>query len=211
MTAREETLARIRSALGGAGAAAPEVPRDYRVRGDLEAGAAVQLFAQRVVEYRASVQHTALTQLPETIAAILAAAGSKQVVIPSGLPSDWLTGVAEDVLVQLDDPSTTIETLDTVDAVVTSCAVAIAETGTVVLEASPDQGRRVVTLLPDHHICVVPAARIVATVPEGLALLDPSRPLTMVSGPSATSDIELERVEGVHGPRRLDVVVVTAT
>ena len=207
---RDETLTRIRSALGDAERAVIEIPRGYRTHVDREAGAAVQLFARRVAEYRATVHHTAPEGLPPLIAAILAASGAKRVVAPSGLPSDWLADVAE-VVVVLTDRVTTTEDLGDVDAVVTGCAVAIAETGTVVLDADPDQGRRVITLLPDHHVCVVRAEQIAATVPEGLALLEPTRPLTMISGPSATSDIELERVEGVHGPRRLDVVVVAAT
>lgn len=209
MSSREATLARIRAALGDA-AAVPAVPRDYRVRGDIEAGAAAQLFAQRVAEYRATVHHTAPTGLPALVATILASAGVTRVVVPTGLPADWLAGVASSVMVVSDDGGLTTAELDGVDAVITGCALAVAETGTVVLDAAPDQGRRVITLLPDHHVCVVAAERIVVTVPEGLALLDPTRPLTMISGPSATSDIELERVEGVHGPRNLDVIIVTA-
>jgi L-lactate dehydrogenase complex protein LldG len=98
--------------------------------------------------------------------------------------------------------------LAALEAVVTGCAIAIAETGTIVLDGSIDQGRRELTLVPDHHVCVVPEDRIVGSVPEGLARIDPVRPVTLISGPSATSDIELDRVEGVHGPRRLDVIIV---
>lgn len=210
MTSREATLARIRAALGGA-TPVPSIPRDYRVRGDLEADAAGRLFASRVAEYRATVHRTALDGLPSLVATILASAGVTRIVVPTGLPTDWLADVADSVMVVTDDGGMTTEDLDGVDAVVTGCAVAIAETGTVVLDAAPNQGRRAITLLPDHHICVVTAENIVATVPEGLALLDPTRPLTMISGPSATSDIELIRVEGVHGPRNLDVVIVTPT
>jgi len=162
-----------------------------------------------VAEYCATVHHTARDGLPSLIATILASVGDTRAVVPIGLPADWLADVPSSVVVCTDDGGMATEDLDGVDAVVTGCAVAIAETGTVVLDAAPDQGRRVITLLPDHHVCVVAAERIVTTVPEGLARLDPTRPLTMISGPSATSDIELTRVEGVHGPRNLDVIIVT--
>jgi L-lactate dehydrogenase complex protein LldG len=170
-----------------------------------------RLFAERVAEYRAKVHHTAPDGLAALLATVLVDAGDRRVVAPPGLPARWLAGLPESIEVVLDDGDLSTAELDDVDAVVTGCTVAIAETGTVVLDAAPDQGRRVVTLLPDHHVCVVAAERIVATVPEGLARLYPTRPLTMVSGPSATSDIELDRVEGVHGPRNLDVVIVSAT
>ncbi len=211
MTSREATLARIRAALAAA-APVPPVPRDYRAGSDLDSGAVVELFSRRVAEYRATVHSTALGGLSSLVAAILASAGDTRVVVPAGLPAHWLSVAAAEagVAVVTDDGSLTAQDLDGIDAVVTGSAVAIAETGTVVLDAAPDQGRRIITLLPDHHICVVSAECIVATVPEGLALLDRTRALTMISGPSATSDIELDRVEGVHGPRNLDVVIVTA-
>ncbi|MEX2289528.1 MAG: lactate utilization protein C [Mycobacteriales bacterium] len=203
MSAREQVLARVRSALG-ADPEVPSVPRDYRPAGDHLPGAAelVELLEDRLRDYRAGVRRASREAVPQAVAAALAEHGSPSVVVPPGLPADWVPGAV------VDDPPLDVQALDRTGAVVTACAVAIAETGTLVLDGSPDQGRRAVTLVPDLHVCVVPVGQIVGTVPEALARLDPLRPLTFVSGPSATSDIELERVEGVHGPRRLEVVVV---
>ncbi|MGW2559148.1 LutC/YkgG family protein [Streptomyces sp. NPDC001514] len=139
---------------------------------------------------------------------LLAERGSRSVLVPAGLPPEWLASV--DATRIHDRAASTPRELDVVDSVVTGCAIAIAETGTIVLDGGPDQGRRRITLVPDHHICVVRAPeQIVASVPQALPRLDPTRPLTWISGPSATSDIELDRVEGVHGPRTLEVVLVT--
>jgi len=209
VTARAAMLGRIRVAMGD-GVAVPEIPRDYRVGADLEPAAVVRMFAERVGEYRATVHQASTDSLPAVVATILAGSGATRVVVPPGLPAGWLAAVAPVTTVLTDDGAITADELDGVDVVITGSAVAIAETGTIVLDAAPDQGRRVITLVPDHHICVVTAGSIVVTVPEGLARIHPTRPLTMISGPSATSDIELDRVEGVHGPRNLDVIIVSA-
>ncbi|MEV4380599.1 LUD domain-containing protein [Streptosporangium sp. NPDC049644] len=199
---RELILSRIRSAVAGAGDV--EITRAYRTSPDpARATGLVELLAERVADYRAVVHVVDEGEAAATIAAALARRGATRLVVPEGLPSEWVPG--EPVT---DDPPLSAAELDGVDGVVTGCAVAIAETGTIVLDAGPGQGRRALTLVPDYHLCVVRAGQIVAGVPEAVGRLDPSRPLTWISGPSATSDIELNRVEGVHGPRTLEVVVI---
>jgi L-lactate dehydrogenase complex protein LldG len=202
VNAREEILDRLRTALG-ADPVVPAVPRDYRVDDDTDPVKRLDVFVDRLVDYKAEVTRCAPDGVAAAVAAALAGAG--RVVVPVDLPDAWLTGLAGQ---PLRDDGLTVADLDTADAVLTGCAVAIAETGTIVLDAGPGQGRRALTLVPDHHVCVVAAEQVVGTVPAGLRRLTPTRPLTFVSGPSATSDIELNRVEGVHGPRRLHVVVV---
>jgi L-lactate dehydrogenase complex protein LldG len=144
--------------------------------------------------------------LAATIGEALATRGARRIAVPAGLDRAWLAKTAVDEV--SDDPPLSHTELDGLDGVITACAVAIAETGTIVLDAALDQGRRALSLLPDYHLCVVRAEHIVGSVAEALPRLDPRRPLTWISGPSATSDIELERVEGVHGPRTLEVVIV---
>jgi L-lactate dehydrogenase complex protein LldG len=200
--ARAVVLGRVRDALG---AAAPEpvtVPRDYDRR-PMTGSPDVDRFAETVADYRARVHHVGPDDVAATVATLV---GPGTVVIPADLPGGWATGIRTVV----DDPPVDIDVLDGVDAVLTGCAVGIAATGTIVLDAGAAQGRRALTLVPDHHICVIRTDQIVDTVPQGFAALDPLRPLTFISGPSATSDIELERVEGVHGPRTLDVLIVRA-
>ncbi|MGW6443631.1 LutC/YkgG family protein [Lentzea sp. NPDC055074] len=189
-SAREEILQRIRDAR--VPAAAPVV-RGY----DQEGPGGVELFAERVADYRAIV-HT-VTDVPEALQVLK----GKRIVAPEGLPDEWLV----DGVTWLREPLG-IEELDQADGVLTGCAVAIADTGTIVLDAGEGQGRRALTLLPDYHLCVVRVDQIAASVPEALRRLEPTRPLTFISGPSATSDIELNRVEGVHGPRTLEVLIV---
>ncbi|GGL06679.1 hypothetical protein Sme01_66920 [Sphaerisporangium melleum] len=203
MSSREAILARIRSAV--AGAPAVEVSRGYRpVRS--EPGSA-DLFAERVRDYRAVVRAVPESEVAAAVAAALAERGVRRLVVPEELPGGWLDAVPAEVEPLRDEPPLTAAELDRADGVVTGCAVAIAETGTIVLDAGPGQGRRALTLVPDYHLCVVRADQIVPGVPEAVARLDPARPMTWISGPSATSDIELNRVEGVHGPRTLEVVI----
>jgi L-lactate dehydrogenase complex protein LldG len=207
MTAREEVLTRIRTALAGQPPSG-EIPRAYRLVSNRLPGSelVIALFIDRLTDYKATVHRTDATALVQTMTAVLATAAS--VVLPPGSPSEWRKA-CNDVRIDGDPAPLSAAELDGIAAVVTGCRVAIAETGTVALDAGPDQGRRVLTLVPDHHVVVVHAEQIVMSVPESLARLDPSRPLTFISGPSATSDIEFKRVEGVHGPRVLDVIVVT--
>jgi L-lactate dehydrogenase complex protein LldG len=197
-------MGRIREALGDAPPLV-EIARDYERA--LPPGADIlELFVERVSDYRATVHRTTAAGLSGTIATVLAARGAARIVVPAGLSRAWLGKSGAEATV--DDPPLSYADLDALEGVVTSCAIAIAETGTIVLDAGPDQGRRAISLLPDLHVCVVTAEQVVGTVPEALARLDPTRPQTWISGPSATSDIELQRVEGVHGPRTLDVVLV---
>ncbi|MFA4927770.1 MAG: LUD domain-containing protein [Patulibacter sp.] len=205
MTARQEILDRARTALGPT-PDVPPIPRDYRAGG--AAGATgdadvVALFAERVADYRATVHRCSESDLPAVLARL---AGSRSVVA-SPRWARLLPGVAV-----TDDPPLSVAALDAMDTAITGCALAIAETGTIVLDGTADSGRRALTLVPDHHVCVVHAHQVVASVPDAIGALEPTiaegRPVTFVSGPSATSDIELERVEGVHGPRRLDVVLL---
>lgn len=205
---REEILARIRSAVGNA-PEPPPVERDYlESHSPDDPAALIDLLAENLADYRAVVHRCAETELPALISTLLSGHGSRRLLVPEGIQDAWLTETTVPIRVDADPPLATAE-LDAYDSVLTGCAVAIAETGTVVLDASPDQGRRALTLVPDHHICVIRVPeQVVASVSQGLARLDPARPLTWISGPSATSDIELDRVEGVHGPRRLEVVLV---
>ncbi|MFF8947063.1 lactate utilization protein C [Streptomyces sp. NPDC014864] len=213
MSSRDRILGRVRRALADV---PPDdtpyeqaVPRDYREQhGERGAARTVELLAENLADYRAVVHRTDAAGLPALIARLLDDRGSASVVVPPGLDEGWLT--ATEVTRVADRAESTARELDRVDSVVTGCAVAVAETGTIVLDGSPDQGRRRITLVPDHHVCVVRVpGQVVSSVPQALARLDPTRPLTWISGPSATSDIELDRVEGVHGPRTLEVVLVT--
>jgi L-lactate dehydrogenase complex protein LldG len=195
VTAREEILARIRAA--GVPAAPAAVAPAYRRRLDLDGAALVALFAERLADYDVTVAET------DDVSNAIAAVGARRLAVPVDLPPDWQPAGVELVP---DAPLANAE-LDAIDGALTGCAVAIAETGTIVLDAGPAQGRRALTLIPDLHICVVFADQIVGSVPEAFDRLSAERPVTFVSGPSATSDIELQRVRGVHGPRRLHVVI----
>jgi L-lactate dehydrogenase complex protein LldG len=196
VSARDEILGRVRAALAdGPPHPSASVPRRTPVPGvDV-----VALFCERVADYRAEVERCSEADLRTCLRGALP--DGARVVVPSDLDLDVPGAVPDDGLSAAE--------LDALDAVVTRSRLGIAETGTIVLDHGPGQGRRAITLVPDHHVCVVEAAQVVADVPDAVAALDAARPLTWISGPSATSDIELDRVEGVHGPRRLHVIVVS--
>jgi L-lactate dehydrogenase complex protein LldG len=205
VSAREEVLARIRAANAAARPTVGEVPREYRRQGAYPPGSPelVELLRDRLVDYRATVLDAAPDDIPAAVARALADHPGP-VLVPAGLRDGWCPGGVPDSDATAFSPAE----LDGFAAVVTGCAAACAETGTIALDGSPDQGRRALSLVPDVHVCVVRADQVVHSVPELVAALTPERPITFISGPSATSDIELERVEGVHGPRTLVVVLV---
>ena len=202
MTARAEILSRIRSALADAPAPEP-VPRDYH-REPASGPGDVELFAHTVDDYRAQVHRADETTVAEIVTGLIA--NGARAVVPPDLPQSWRP--RGDVVVDGAPAELSTLELDAIDVVVTGCTLGIAATGTIVLDGGAGQGRRALTLVPDHHICIVRTDQIVDTVPQAFQTLDATAPLTFISGPSATSDIELNRVEGVHGPRTLDVVIV---
>jgi len=209
MNAREEVLGRVRTAVAGGAAPAP-VARDYRTAGqprDLAADELLELLVDRLVDYRALVRRSTTSLVAASVVAALTERGARRIAVPQGILPAGLDRLEPGIELVGDDPPLTAAQLDGLDGVLTGCAVAIAETGTIVLDGGTGQGRRILSLVPDYHLVVVTAAQVVAGVPEALARLDPARPQTWISGPSATSDIELDRVEGVHGPRTLEVIL----
>jgi L-lactate dehydrogenase complex protein LldG len=205
MGSKEQVLAAVRGAIKDA--VPPSVSRTYSRDLGLDRAGLVELFTERVGDYRAEVQVIDRDELGRVIGNVLADRRIHSVVVPDDLDPGWLTTVTSRVV--RDSPDLTHRDLDQVDGVITGSAVGIALTGTIVMDAGPTQGRRAITLIPDTHLCIVAADDIVGTVPEAVARLDATRPLTWISGPSATSDIELDRVEGVHGPRNLVVLILT--
>ncbi len=206
MSAREEILSRARRALGDVTVADPAADVPF-VRPEPATGPAtpaqVEQFAERAADYRAVVERVSAGDLADRVRAALDGLG--RIVVPAGFPLDLLPDGVETVR---DGPDVPVGELDRCDGVVSTAALGIATTGTIVLDHGAGQGRRAATLVPDLHVCVVRADQVVAGVPEAVAALDPARPQTWISGPSATSDIELDRVEGVHGPRTLHVLLV---
>lgn len=209
LSARAEILRRIREANNLTPAAHPawsDLPRDYKRTSTLAHDTVLDLLADRLHDYDAQVLRSTLADLPRSIAAMLSARSIQRLVVPAGLPPEWLP---QGFTFMPDDSLSSAE-LDRLDGVLTTSTLAIAETGTVVLQNVPGQGRRAISLVPDYHLCLVQSADVVETVPEAMARLQPTAtlPTTFVSGPSATADIEMTRIKGVHGPRFLDVILI---
>lgn len=206
VTARDDILAGVRNAIADVPSEEPpDIPRRYSRSLGLGRGEILDLFAERVADYRATVHRVTGSGLGEAVASVLAGRGAERIAIPPDLRRDWLPDSVE---VVVDEGHLTPSDLDRIDGAVTTAALGIAATGTLVLDGGDGQGRRMLSLVPDYHLCIVEAERVVGSVPEAVERLDPARPLTFVSGPSATSDIEFNRIEGVHGPRTLDVLLV---
>jgi L-lactate dehydrogenase complex protein LldG len=204
--AKETILARIRAAVANA-PEPPPVSHDYRERDERERAAILEDFIDRLIDYKTIVTRTDDDHLPQAIADACHQHGITRLIVPADLLDTWIPG---GVTALRDEPPLSLDDLDTSSGVLTGCAVAIAQTGTIILDGGAIQGRRALTLLPDRHLCVVRAEQVVGLVPEAIAWLAERKthPITLISGPSATSDIELSRVEGVHGPRTLHVFVV---
>lgn len=217
MSAREEVLSRIRRATNdvptGERPEDVEFERGYRHADDSSREEIAARFAETVAEYRATVHRISEAELPGTIAAALSRRDAQSLVVPGGIPDEWVPDGVE-ALRDAGDAPLSVGRLDSSDAVLTGCALGIAQTGTIALDSGATQGRRALTLLPDYHLCVVREEQVYGLVPEAIAALrgavrDEGRAITFISGPSATSDIELNRVEGVHGPRTLEVLIVS--
>ena len=205
--ARAEVLARIRAALRSGGSAPAGIPRGYRTGTGMATPALIELLTERLHDYGTSVRRCPAGGVAQAVREALAERGARRVVLPPGLSLD---GAGLDGVEFLADGGLSPEALDATDGVITTAALAIAQTGTIVLDGGPGQGRRALSLVPDYHLCILQASQIVGTVPQALERLEPGRPGTWISGPSATSDIELDRVQGVHGPRTLEVILAGA-
>lgn len=217
-SARLEILDRVARALDGVASNVAtefegDIPRQYRRATDLADGGpeVIEILIDRLEDYRAVVHRAASeAELPQVVATVLADCTS--VVVPNGLDPAWLTALPQGTAQHTDshaEPLGVLE-LDEIDAVLTACRIAVADSGTIILDGEPDQGRRAITLVPDTHVCVVRTDQVVHILPQAIDVLgqNPLRPQTWISGPSATSDIELNRVEGVHGPRNLHVIIM---
>jgi L-lactate dehydrogenase complex protein LldG len=204
MSSRERVLERISKANSKAAGLPESIPRRYDCGSTHSAEETVALFERRLQDYDARVFRIRSNEIAARAAEILEAGHRQRIVVPDGLPKTWRT----DRLAWIPDDELSIDVLNAVDGVMTGATLGVAVSGSIVLQHGPAEGRRVLTLLPDYHLCVIEAAQVVETLPEAFARLDPARPVTFFSGPSATADIEMTRIKGVHGPRFLDVLLV---
>ena len=202
--ARAEVLARIRTALSTGAGAPTGIPRGYLTGTGKATPALIELLTERLHDYGTSVRRCPADGVAQAVREALAERGARRIVLPPGLILD---GAGPDGVEFLADDGLSPDALDATHGVITTAALAIAETGTIVLDGGPGQGRRALSLVPDYHLCILHASQIVGIVPQALRRLEPGRPCTWISGPSATSDIELDRVQGVHGPRTLEVIL----
>jgi len=201
---RAEVLARIRTALSTGASAPTGTPRGYRTGTAMATPALIELLTERLHDYGTGVRRCEAGGVAQAVREALAERGARRVVLPPGFTLDGAGPAGVEFLA---GEGLSPEALDATDGVITTAALAIAETGTIVLDGGPGQGRRALSLVPDYHLCILHASQIVGIVPQALERLEPGRPCTWISGPSATSDIELDRVQGVHGPRTLEVIL----
>jgi L-lactate dehydrogenase complex protein LldG len=207
-SSRDRVLERIRKANLRAAAPQQPIPRDYDCSTSQTADKTLALFEERLRDYDARIFPVRREEIAAKAAEILNASHRRRIAVPAGLPAAWQTAGVEWIIDGTADLELSFDVLNAVDGVMTAATVGVAVSGSIVLQHGPAEGRRVLTLLPDYHLCVVEAAQVVETLPEAFARLDPIRPVTFISGPSATADIEMTRIKGVHGPRFLDVLLI---
>jgi L-lactate dehydrogenase complex protein LldG len=211
VNAREEILARIQRSLAAVPRSSANdheaILRAYIQAGKLDTQATLELFEQRLRDYNADVYRSEQARLPEIIASAMNAVNRRRLLVADSIPDEWLPSAPYEFF---RDQELTYDDLDRSEGVLTTCVAAIAQTGTIVLRHSAKNGRRALTLIPDYHLCVVRSEQIVETVPEAVRVIGASdvSPITTISGPSATADIEMTRIKGVHGPRVLNVIIV---
>jgi L-lactate dehydrogenase complex protein LldG len=205
--ARAAVLARIRTAQSTGPSIPGGIPRGYLTGTGKATPALTELLTERLRDYGTTVRRCPADGVAQAVREALAERGVRRVVLPPGLTLD---GAGPDGVEFVPGDGLSPDALDATDGVITTAALAIAETGTIILDGGPGQGRRALSLVPDYHLCILHAGQIVGIVPQALERLEPGRPCTWISGPSATSDIELDRVQGVHGPRTLEVILAGA-
>lgn len=205
---RDRVLERIRKANLRAAAPQQSIPRDYDRSSSQAADKTLALFEERLRDYDARVFPVLREEIAAKAKEILSAGHRRRIAVPAGLPAAWQVAGIEWVIDGTGDHHLSFDVLNCVDGVMTAATAGVAVSGSIVLQHGPAEGRRVLTLLPDYHLCVVEAAQVVETLPQAFARLDPMRPVTFLSGPSATADIEMTRIKGVHGPRFLDVILI---